>query len=291
MSNPRKVLRTMLAPGAFTSIVGAYDMLSVRIAEQAGCKLIHVGGYNLSAVRLGLPDVGYLSLPETVEAVSRIAGGTSLPVIADGDDGYGNYLNVGRLTRELCRAGVAGMHMEDQVFPKRCGHMAGKRVVPVEQMVAKIKAAVDARTDEDFVVIARTDAIAVTGYEDAMARAAAYQEAGADVHFVEAPETAQQTAEIPKRLAKPALFNWCYGGRSPTPSVAEIKAMGYRFVLFTDVLYAVSKLLKDLYGELATTGSYGRITKEMLPFDAFNEIVGLADVAALDAKYGGGQSN
>lgn len=269
-----------------SSIVGAYDALSAKLVEQAGCEVIHVGGYNLSAVQLGLPDVGYLTLAETVTAVSRIAACVEIPVIADGDDGYGNYLNVQRLIRELERGGLAGVHIEDQVFPKRCGHMAGKRIVSNDQMVTKIKAAVDARTDPDFVIIARTDAIAVNGFEDAIARAHAYSEAGADIIFVEAPLTLEQVKIVPQEIKAPTLFNWCYGGRSPMPSNAELSSYGYRFVLYTDVLYAVSKLLKDLYLEMKTTGSYGDFTKRMLPFDEFNELIGLNNVQKLEDKYG-----
>jgi methylisocitrate lyase len=153
-------------------------------------------------------------------------------------------------------------------------------------MVAKIKAAVDARTDENFVIIARTDAIAVNGFEDAIARATSYVAAGADVIFIEAPTTMEQVAEVPRRISVPTLYNWCHGGKSPTPPVAELKSLGYRFILFTDVLYAVSKLLGDLYGELKSTGSYGRFTKDMLPFDEFNNLIGLDRVAALDDHYG-----
>ena len=282
----RKKLRNLMKLNKCSSIVGAYDALSAKLVEQAGCEIIHVGGYNLSAVQLGLPDVGYLTLSETVSSVSRIAACVETPVIADGDDGYGNYLNIQRLIRELEKGCIAGVHIEDQVFPKRCGHMAGKRVVSKDQMVSKIKASVDARIDNDFVIIARTDAIAVNGFDDAMERAHSYAEAGADIIFVEAPLTIEQVKKIPIEIQVPTLFNWCYGGRSPVPSIEELNSFGYRFSLYTDVLYAVSKLLQNLYSEMKKTGSYGSFTNQMIPFDEFNKIIGLDKISKLEEKYG-----
>ncbi len=287
MSNVRKRLRTLIARDGLVPIVGAYDALSARLVERAGFEILHVGGYNLSASHLGLPDVGYLTLSETVDLAGRIAANTQLPVIADGDDGYGNHLNVGRLIGELERAGLAGVHIEDQVFPKRCGHMAGKRLVPAEAFEQKIKAAVDARRDGDFVIIARTDAIAVESFEKAIERANLYAEAGADVVFVEAPESEDQAAAVPDAVARPALYNWCYGGKSPLLPAERVAAMGYKFILFTDALYAVSKTLIELYDEIKQSGTYLGYGERMLAFDEFNELMDLKKVAALDEKYGG----
>ena len=171
MSNVTKKLRALIAQDGLVPIVGAYDTLSAWLVEHGGFEVMHVGGYNLSATHLGLPDVGYLTLSETVDLAGRIAANTEVPVIADGDDGYGNHHNIGRLIGELERAGLAGVHIEDQVFPKRCGHMAGKRLVAGEAFEQKIKAVVDGRRDGDFVIIARTDAIAVEGFEAAIERA------------------------------------------------------------------------------------------------------------------------
>ena len=287
MSEITKKLRSLIARDGLVPIVGAYDALSARLVERAGFEVMHVGGYNLSASHLGLPDVGYLTLSETVDLTGRIAANTNLPVIADGDDGYGNHLNVGRLIVELERAGLAGVHIEDQVFPKRCGHMAGKRLVPAEKFVEKIKAAVDARQDGDFTIIARTDAIAVEGFEQAIERANLYGEAGADVVFVEAPEDEDQAAAVPGAVARPALYNWCYGGKSPLLPAEQVASMGYKFILFTDALYAVSKCLIELYDEIKQNGTYLGYGERMLPFDAFNELMDLDRVAALDDKYGG----
>ncbi len=285
MNTKSKVLRALVEGDGFSSIAGVYDMLSARLAQEQGCRVLHVGGYALSAVRLGLPDVGLLTLSENVEAVSRIASSVELPVIADGDDGYGNHLNVRRLMREMERGGLAGMHIEDQVFPKRCGHMAGKRIVSQEAMVQKIKAAVDARHDENFVLIARTDAIAVEGFEAAMDRAEAYREAGADVLFVEAPTDDAQVASIPRRVAAPTLFNWCYGGRSPTPTVAEVRALGYRFVLMTDIVFAMATHLRRIYGQIANDTGYGDEVRHMISVDEFNAMIGLGEVETADRQF------
>ncbi|MBT6830492.1 MAG: oxaloacetate decarboxylase [Rhodospirillaceae bacterium] len=285
MSKVTKKLRGLIERDGLVPIVGAYDALSARLVERAGFKVMHVGGYNLSASHLGLPDVGYLTLSETVDLAGRIAANTSLPVIADGDDGYGNHLNIGRLIRELERAGLAGVHIEDQVFPKRCGHMAGKRLVAADAFVQKIKAAVDARHDSDFTIIARTDAIAVEGFEQAIERANLYAEAGADVVFVEAPEDEDQAAAVPGAVTRPALYNWCYGGKSPLLPAERVANMGYKFILFTDALYAVSKTLIELYDEIKKNGTYLGYAERMLPFDAFNELLDLDKVAALDDKY------
>lgn len=285
MSKVTKKLRGLIERDGLVPIVGAYDALSARLVERAGFKVMHVGGYNLSASHLGLPDVGYLTLSETVDLAGRIAANTSLPVIADGDDGYGNHLNIGRLIRELERAGLAGVHIEDQVFPKRCGHMAGKRLVAADAFVQKIKAAVDARHDSDFTIIARTDAIAVEGFEQAIERANLYAEVGADVVFVEAPEDEDQAAAVPGAVTRPALYNWCYGGKSPLLPAERVANMGYKFILFTDALYAVSKTLIELYDEIKKNGTYLGYAERMLPFDAFNELLDLDKVAALDDKY------
>lgn len=268
-------------------LAGVYDALSACLLERAGLEAAYVSGYCVAAARLGLPDVGYLTLTEVVENAARIADRIGIPVLCDGDDGYGNHLNVGRLIRGLERAGVAGVQLEDQVSPKRCGHMAGKRVVPKAEMVAKIKAAVDTRQDADFVILARTDAVAVTGYADALDRAQAYREAGADMIFVEALETLEQMAEVPRLFDCPTVFNFALGGRSPTPGGAEIERLGYRFVQNPDVVFAVTRILGDLYSEVRREGTYAAMADRMAGFAEFNDLMGLERVAALDARYRG----
>ena len=281
-----KTLRALLARETVLPLVGVYDALSARLAEQAGMEAVYVSGYCVSAGLLGLPDVGYLTMQEQVSVARNIAVRVDIPVIVDGDDAYGNHLSAGRLVRDLERAGVAGVQIEDQVSPKRCGHMAGKRIVPLPQMVARIKAALDARSDQDFVVIARTDAIAVNGFDDALERAVAFQEAGADVVFVEAPETTEQAIAVPRALRVPTVFNWAFGGRSPTPDAAEVAAMGYRILLLPDVVFAVSKALGDLYATVKRDGTYAASADRMVDFNAFNAIIGLEEVAELDRKFG-----
>ncbi|QHI99649.1 carboxyvinyl-carboxyphosphonate phosphorylmutase [Xylophilus rhododendri] len=279
-------LRALMQGDAIVPLAGTYDALSARLAQRAGLPVAYVSGYCVSAALLGQPDVGYLTLPEIVGVARSITAQVDIPIICDGDDGYGNHLNTGRLVRELERVGVAGVQMEDQVSPKRCGHMRGKRVVPARDMVAKIRAAVDTRRDADFVVIARTDAIAVEGFEAAMERAHAYSEAGADVIFLEAPETLEQARAVPAAFAQPTVFNWAYGGRSPLPTTEEVKAMGYKFLLCPDTIFAVTRTLLEVYGEVARTGTYAAVTDRMSSFDEFNDLIGLAGVAELDRRYG-----
>jgi 2-methylisocitrate lyase-like PEP mutase family enzyme len=278
-------LRALLAQPRAIPVVGAYDALTARLIERAGFEVVYVGGYALSATQLGLPDVGLLTMTEMLDAVRRICGAIGLPVIADGDTGYGNHLNTDRLIRELERAGAAGVHLEDQVFPKRCGHMEGKRLEPAQAMIDKISAAADARADADFVIAARTDAIAVEGYDAALERAHLYAEAGADVLFVEAPETAAQVAEIPRRLERPAWFNASWDGKSPLPSLAELDAQGYRLVVYPDTVFAATRAVSRLLETLRDTGGYGA-AEALTGFQEFNELAGLSRTAALDRRYG-----
>ena len=267
-------------------IVGVFDGLSARIADAKGFDWLHVGGYNVSGSSHGMPDVGLLTLTETVDAVRRIVACTSRPVLVDGDDGYGNYLNVIRLVREVERTGASAIHLEDQVFPKKCGHMENKRVVPTEAFVAKIKAFVDTRRSEQFLLFARTDAIATHGFEAAIERANRYREAGADVIFVEAPLSREQAAEIPKQIDGPVLYNWVFKGKSPLISPDELAAMGYSYYLQADVLYAVAHALQRYFGELKLTGTYGAVEDAMISFDAFNQLVGLETIVEAERRYG-----
>lgn len=266
-------------------IIGVYDGLSARIADRFGFDWLHVGGYNISGSSLAVPDVGLLTMTETLDAVRRIVGCTERPVMVDGDDGYGNHLNVMRLVREVECTGAKAIHMEDQVFPKRCGHMAGKRLVPVEDFEAKIKAFVDTRGSTEFLLFARTDAIGVDGFEAAVERGNRYREAGADVIFVEAPTSREQAEKLPQLIDAPLLYNWVFAGLSPLIPKDELEAMGYRFYLQADVLYAVAHALEAYFGELSRTGGYGSMSERMLSFDAFNEIVGLAGIREADRRY------
>jgi 2-methylisocitrate lyase-like PEP mutase family enzyme len=267
-------------------IIGVYDALSAKIADRCGFDWLHVGGYNISGSRLGMPDVGLLSLAENLDATRRIVDSTTRPVLVDGDDGYGNYLNVIRLVREVEAAGAKGIHLEDQVLPKKCGHMAGKRVVPTAEFIAKIAAFVDTRKSKDFLLFARTDAIAVEGFDAAIERANRYREAGADVIFIEAPTSREQAEEIPRRVQGPALYNWVFGGKSPLIPLDELARIGYSYCLQADVLYAVAHALRAYFEDLRATGDYGKTAERMLSFDEFNDLIGLPDWVAAEQRYG-----
>jgi 2-methylisocitrate lyase-like PEP mutase family enzyme len=277
-------LRRLLDKGRALPVVGAYDALTARLVERAGFEAVYVGGYALSATQLGLPDVGLLTMTEMLDSVRRICGAIDLPVIADGDTGYGNHVNTDRLVRELERAGAAGVHLEDQAFPKRCGHMDGKRLDTLQAMADKIAAAADARTDPDFLIVARTDAIAVEGFEAALERAERFRQSGADVLFIEAPVSAEQIAEIPKRLRAPAWFNASWDGKSPLPTLKELDALGYRLVVYPDTVFAATRAVMRLLETIRDTGGYGD-ADALAGFAQFNELAGLSRVAELDRRY------
>jgi methylisocitrate lyase len=285
MDSVRRRLRNIIAEDGLVQIAGAYDALSGRIAAAAGMKVLHAGGYNLSAAHLGLPDVGYLTLMENANLVRGIAAAVDTPVIADADDGYGNHLNARRTMIELERAGAAGLHIEDQQMPKRCGHMQGKRIISKNAMVQKLKAVLDARVDDDFLVIARTDALQVNGFEDALDRAHTYRETGADIIFLEAVRDDEQAARVPREIDGPCLYNWVRGGVSPEYSFDQVAQLGYKLLLYSDTLGCVATTLRDVYRQLATTGGYGDTVGRVMPFDEFNTLIGLDHAAALDDKY------
>jgi len=266
-------------------IISVHNPLAAKIANEFKFDWLSVGGYNVSGSALGLPDVGLLTLSEQAEAVRRIAAIAESPILADGDDGYGNYLNVMRLVRDMEKAGASAVHMEDQVFPKKCGHMEGKRIVPQADFISKIRAFVDTRKSEDFLLFARTDAIAVGGFNEAVVRGNAYLEAGADVIFVEAPTTMEQVEQLPKLIDGPLLYNWVYKGKSPLVPREELLRLGYRFFLQADVLYAVSHALRFYFSELKTTGTYGKAAERMISFDEFNTLIGLDEIIAAEEKY------
>src|SRR5215471_2585298 len=235
-------LRQMLnAPGIIVA-PGAYDGLSARLIERQGFKAVYMTGAGTAASALGQPDIGLTTLTEMTTHAAHIASCVSLPVIADADTGYGNALNVIRTLREYERAGVAGFHLEDQVFPKKCGHIAGKAVIPAREFAEKIRAASENRTDPDFVIIARTDARAVNGLDDAIERARMYRDAGADVIFVEAPTSREEIERIVKEVKSPLLSNQVPGGRTPALTVSELEQLGYKIVIFPAVGFMAATL-------------------------------------------------
>ena len=278
-------LRSTLSDGRSRLVVSAYDALTARVAEAAGFEILHVTGFGSAAALTGGPDIGLVTMTETVETTRRICDAVERPVIADADCGYGNPLNVMRTVRALEAAGAAGLHLEDQVTPKRCGHMAGKAVIPTGEMVAKIAAATDARDDEDFVIIARTDARAPEGLDAALERAHAYSAAGADVLFVEAPESVDEIRRIATELPGPQLFNWAYEGRTPHVSRRFLEELGFAWILFADVALAVHRAAAAYYERLSEVDSPDEMHDLLTGFDAFNDFVGLGDWRLSERRY------
>ena len=265
---------------------GAHDALTARIIQQAGFKAVTMGGYSASATLLGQPDVSLLSFTEMADCYRRVAALVDIPLFVDGDTGFGGVLNVRRTVKEIEKAGAAGMFIEDQVFPKRCGHMAGKQVTPPEEMVAKVKAAVDARQDQDFMIMARTDALAVNGLDDAIERGNLYRQAGADIIFVEAPTSVEQMRAITGRVEAPTMANNIEGGKSPLLSAAELQEIGYSSVVFpVAATYAVSKALTGLMNELKATGTTDGFRDNMLDFNEFAAMIGLDELRSLESSF------
>jgi 2-methylisocitrate lyase-like PEP mutase family enzyme len=243
-------------------------------------------GSGTAAVRLGRPDIGLLTLPEMADNAARIVDSVGIPLVADADDGFGNPLNVQRAVRAYERAGVAGLHIEDQVSPKRCGHFGGKRLIPPAEMAAKVQAAVDARRDPDLVIIARTDALAVEGLEAALDRAALYAEAGADMTFVEAPRTLADIERIGRTLAVPQLFNMSTSGKTPAMPVAELAALNFRLAIYPNhVLYAALAGAEALLRALLQAGTPAGLVDGLPGFARFNALLGMDEVQAAEARY------
>lgn len=263
-----------------------HDALCARIAEESGFNAICAAGYANSAAMLGKPDVSLLTLTEMVDCAGRIADAVNIPVFADGDTGHGNVTNVIRTVELHEKAGVAGLLLEDQVEPKRCGHMSGKQVIPVDEMVAKLEAALDARSDNDFVIMARTDAIAVNGIDDAIERANIYQESDVDIIFVEAPKSIEQMRRITTEIKAPTLANMIPGGKTPILSAKELQELGYAAVAYpTACTYTIAKAVKDLFEELHRTGTIAGFDGRMLNFEQFNQLVGLPEIRETEKKY------
>jgi len=265
---------------------GAYDATSARIIEKSGFKAVTIGGYPASASLLGKPDLSLLTLPEMVNHTRNIVEAVNIPVFADGNTGHGGVLNVIRTVREFEKAGAAGVFIEDQVFPKRCGHMEGKQVIEVEEMVAKIKAAVDARQDPDFVIMARTDALAVYGIDEAIKRANKYREAGADLIFVEAPTTKEQMYRITHEIDAPNLAIQIEGGKTPILTVKELEEIGYSVVVYPiSALYAAAWAVKKVMEELMTKGTTAGFMDRMIHFHDFNELMDLTNLRKKETSF------
>jgi 2-methylisocitrate lyase-like PEP mutase family enzyme len=278
-------LRALLGSGHIVVAPGAYDGLSARLVEQAGFPAIYASGGAI-ARSTGVPDIGLMPVDAIVDRLASMVDVVAAPVVADADTGYGNALNAQAAARAFERAGVAAFHLEDQTFPKRCGHYNDKSLVPVGEMVQKLKAMRDALHDPDFVLIARTDAIAVEGFSAAIERASAYGEAGADVLFVEAPTTEPEIAEIAKRLPGWKLINMFEGGKTPLLPVPRLQELGYHLVIIpSDTQRAAIKAMQRALGAIARDGSSASMTSDMVSFKEREAIIGTADYLDRGKRY------
>jgi len=280
-------LRALLESGQTIVAPGAFDPLSARLVEEAGFPAVYMTGFGTSAALIGRPDVGLLTMTEMVGNAGRIAACVDIPVIADADTGYGNPLNVIRTVGAYEAAGVAGIHIEDQVAPKKCGHLEGKLVIPAEEMAEKVRAAVEARTQPEFVIIARTDARAVEGLERALQRGRMYREAGADVLFIEAlTSEAEAEAAVQALPGVPLLFNWAEGGKTPPIGLDRLEAMGYRIVIFPiGTLLAATGAMRRILQEIAQAGTPAAAMHELPTFAEFVDFIGLPQVREAEQRY------
>ena len=266
---------------------GVYDTLSAKMAERVGFKLAFVSGYAVSATYIGEPDMGLLTQTEVIDRARRICGSVAIPIIVDADTGYGNPLNVVRTVRELIDAGAAGCFLEDQLWPKRCGHMRGKKVIARDEYLGKIRAAIDARGDRDFFIVARTDAIAAVGIDEAMARAEGAKAAGADATFIEAPRSADELAEVGRRAPKPTVANMIEQGRTPVLPHTQLADLGFQLVLYPlSGLYAAAGALETVYGRLLADGTTAAVADRLIAFERFNALIGVDETYALAERYG-----
>jgi 2,3-dimethylmalate lyase len=280
-------LRALLDSGQTIVAPGAFDSLSARLVEEAGFPAVYMTGFGTSASLIGRPDVGLLTMTEMAGNAGRIAACVDIPVIADADTGYGNPLNVIRTVGTYQAAGVAGIHIEDQVAPKKCGHLEGKQVIPAEEMAQKIRAAVEARAQPEFVIIARTDARAVEGLEQALQRGRLYRQAGADVLFIEALTSEAEAEEAVRAFpGVPLLFNWAEGGKTPPISLDRLRELGYRIVIFPlSTLLAATGAMRRILQEIARAGTPAAAIRELPTFAEFVDFIGLPQVHQAEQRY------
>jgi 2-methylisocitrate lyase-like PEP mutase family enzyme len=282
----RRTLRGLIEGKRGLVVPGAYDAVSGRLVERAGFQAVYMTGYGTSASRLGLPDLGFAGLAEMADHARNLAATVSIPLIADADTGYGNALSVRRTVQTYEAAGVAGLHIEDQVAPKRCGHLAGHQIVARAEFAGKIRAAVEARADRDLVVIARTDAISAEGFDEALRRGEAAAKAGADMLFIEAPRDEAQVVEIARTFDTPLLYNYAPGGRSPLLPFARLRELGYAVIILpVDTLLVATKAITDFLREVGTRDDVLGLEDRYVPFAEFNELIGVTRHLQLAARY------
>lgn len=285
MSAARQLRELLARPGIIRSLA-PHDVFSARIMEQAGIELLFLGGFGASASLLGLPDVGLMTQTEIVDAARRMTAAVKVPVIVDADTGHGDVQNVVRTVRELERAGAAGLLLEDQVFPKRCGHFAGKQVTTVEEMLVKLRAALASRVDPDFVIVARTDALAVHGIDDAIDRARRYAEAGADVCFVEAPRSVDELARIAREIPRPQLANMLVGGATPILPASELERLGFKICVSpVESLALAGFAIRELSRAMLDEGRVDGLADRMLSFAELKQALGVDEFLGLRERY------
>ena len=287
MRSTTQFRRLLHQPGIIMA-PGAYDCLTAKLIETAGFPAVYMTGAGTSVARLGYPDLALATMTEMRDNAASIASIVDIPVIADADTGYGGILNVRRTVRQYERSGVAALHLEDQESPKRCGHLNDKRVIAVDDMLPKIRAAVDARTDDDFTIIIRTDALAVTGWDDSMRRCQEYIKAGADALFVEALRTPEEAARAARELDVPLLYNYVETGKSPLLSAHELEQLGFKIVIFpASALLSATQAVRQTLATLKQQGTTAHLLENMTSLQDCFEAVGLSDLLAADAQYAG----
>jgi 2-methylisocitrate lyase-like PEP mutase family enzyme len=279
-------LKALLARKRAAILPGTPNALFARVIADLGFEAVYVTGAGIANMSLGVPDIGLVTLTELTDHVAAVCDAVGVPVLADADTGFGNPINVTRTVRALERAGAAGVQIEDQIFPKKCGHFNGKDVVPLAEMVQKIKAAVDGRNDPDFQILARTDARAVRGFDEAIERARAYIAAGADATFVEAPVSVAELAKIPQVLGVPQFANMVFGGLTPSVSQERLADMGFGAVLYANAaLQAALKSVREVLGSLKHNGSLDQVRERLASFDERQRTVAKDHYDALEARY------
>lgn len=283
---PAKRLRARLAEDEILVLPGTPDAMTARIIEESGFDAVYVTGAGFANASFGSPDVGLVTLSEVVTHVGRIADAVDIPVVVDADTGYGGVLNVHRAVRQLERAGAAAIQLEDQITPKRCGHFDGKSVVPTAEMLQKLAATTDARTDPDLVIIARTDARQTGGFDDAVERARAYRDAGADLIFVEAPQSIDELRRLPGLIDAPLIANMVEGGKTPLLDAHELQDLGYRAVLFANTaLRVAAKAVGAAMRDLRATGGTKSLLDDMVTWDERQRLIRLPEMQDLEAKF------
>jgi 2-methylisocitrate lyase-like PEP mutase family enzyme len=284
--NVRRTLRSLVKNKNGLVVPGAYDGISARLVERAGFPVVYMTGYGTSASRLGLPDLGFAGLAEMADHARNMAAAVTVPLIADADTGYGNALSVRRTVQAYEGAGVAGLHIEDQVAPKRCGHLSGHQVIPRGEFAGKIRAAAEARQDPDFLIIARTDAISAVDFDEALRRGEAALKAGADVLFIEAPRDEAQVERVAKAFDAPLLYNYAPGGRSPLLPFARLRELRYAIILLpVDTLLVGVRAIADFLAELKKRDDVTSLAERYMPFAEFNQLIGAMAMMEAADRY------